>query len=186
MTEEANSEVASVRGLPARADVPMPYVPSVSECGLRLLEVRLRFLICTPGDEGAESTVALAACEGTLKDSSITGSGFQSIVAWSLGFPDGVRPPIAVSGKHELIFGTSKPLSPEAASYFAKVNSVILAFPYVRHLIDFVSVNATGRNLMVLPLDVPSFVVRTREQWRSELATLSREAGGSSDGKDAR
>ncbi len=134
-------------------------VIKVSQCGLQLTKVRLVMLMCTPGESTVEvPPMADLNYEGKLVKSSLKETSFQAIVTWSLCFPEGVAAPVAISGRHELTFLLNKQISENDASYYAETNSVILVYPYLRQLIDDLSIKSLGRSIMILPLDVPQFV----------------------------
>ena len=136
-----------------------PSTPAVTSCGLELTEVRLFSLICIPGTISEDiPTTANLKREGDLVPGSLTATGFRASVSWSVEFPTDTTPPIKISGKHTLTFTVKKPISETAAKYYAEINSVILVYPYLRQLIDDLSVKSLGRNIMIRPLDVPKFV----------------------------
>ena len=88
--------------------------------------------------------------------------GFQATVSWSSG--PGV---LTVTGAHVLTFSVGAPPFAEYdAKYYSEINSVILAYPYIRQIIDDLSVKCLGRNLMISTLDVPRFVQERMKAWR--------------------
>lgn len=133
---------------PKRLHSPTP----VTQCKLRFLELRLRFLACLPGQFTEELPPALLECEG--KFHSQEALEFTSEIKWSLKFPGEQPVPISISGQHHAKFITTKPISRLDARYYSEINAVILVFPYLRQLIDDLSVKSLGRNILVPPLDV--------------------------------
>lgn len=133
-------------------------INSVSDCGLRLTKVRLLSLICTPGDMRGDIPPATLKCQGELREGSLDENGFLSVVSWSLEFPKGAASPISISGRHELTFTVKEPIADSVAKYYSEINSVILVYPYIRQIIDELTVKCLGRNVMIRPLDVPKFV----------------------------
>lgn len=132
---------------------------SVSKCGLELVSVRLRLLVVAPGDPHEDiPPTANITRQGLLVPDSHTPEGFRAAVSWALEYPEGVTPPITITGKHELVLSLKEAISPQDAEYYAEVNAVIFAFPYVRQLIDDLTAKSLGRNIMIRPLDVPQFV----------------------------
>lgn len=155
---------------------------SVSECGLELTSVRLHLLICTVGESWESSLPgAEIECEGSLGEESLTAGGFQAEVKWALAFPAGLPAPIVITGRHLLTFSTRKAIAPGDAEYYSQVNSVILAYPYLRQLVDSLSASALGRNVTVRPLDVPKFVRQRTQRWRHSLASGEAPTGADKD-----
>lgn len=167
---------------------------TVTESGLRVVEIRLRSLVCVVGETtGALAPTLEVRSRGSLVPESTTPTGFKSMVSWSLEYPDGTPPPISISGKHELTFTVEKQIRDADRDYYAEVNGVILVFPYLRQLIDDLTVKCLGRNILIAPLDVPRFtqqrVAEKLEQLRAaeaekleQLRAAEAESGGSSDG----
>jgi hypothetical protein len=84
----------------------------------------------------------------------MAGEGFRATVSWSLD-ADG----ITITGAYVLTFLIGAlPFDEYDAKYYSQTNSVILVYPYIRQIIDDLSVKCLGRNLMVRTLDVPKFV----------------------------
>lgn len=157
MTTENLPNKGAIPEQPRRAAAFRPV--SVSNCGLALKDVRLVSLVCSAvATQEGEPLVADLLCRGALVKGSVTATGFHASVSWALSFPDGSKQPISISGKHELIFSVKKAITPDDARYYSEVNSVILAYPYLRQLIDDLSTKSLGRNVMIPPLDVPRFV----------------------------
>ncbi len=166
----------------------LPKPPSVSECGLQLVKVRLVSVILGRGDDaGDPPVIATLNCVGVLAEGSLIETGFRALVTWSVDFPDGVRSPVSMSGKHELEFTVKEALSQASAEYYAEVNSVVLLYPYVRQLVDELTVKSLGRNVMIRPLDVPQFVTGRTRQW-AQRHKINQSEGASgddrSDGQD--
>lgn len=137
-------------------------VKKVSDCRLGLTWVRLRFLICTTADGSSEMPhQAGVDIKGELVQSSLTPSGFAALITWSVRFLDVSMPPVSISGQHELAF-SGEGINDNTASYYAQVNSVILAYPYVRQVIDDLTMRTLGRGILIPPLDVPARVAQYR------------------------
>jgi len=130
---------------------------SVDKCHLRFVQLRLRYLACVPGDSMDVYPPALLKFEGHLLNQA--DCQFISEIKWSLQFPEDQPAPISISGKHHAVFATDVPISKLDARYYAEVNAVILAFPYLRQLVDDLAVKSLGRNIMIPPLDVPKWSV---------------------------
>jgi len=149
--------------MPSPSEPPTPSQPfrwpkSVSEAKLELVRVRLASLICTVLQANAEvpppNQIVAPTCRGELVDGSMAGEGFRATVSWSLD-ADG----ITITGAYVLTFLIGAlPFDEYDAKYYSQTNSVILVYPYIRQIIDDLSVKCLGRNLMVRTLDVPKFV----------------------------
>lgn len=93
-------------------------------------------------------------CKGELVDGSLSDEGFRARVSWSVRAGR-----LAITGAHVLTFSVGMPSFAERdARYYSVINSVILAYPYIRQVIDDLSVKCLGGNLIVRTLDVPKFV----------------------------
>jgi preprotein translocase subunit SecB len=171
-------------------DSPPPTPSSVTQCGLELTEVRLLSLICSRhgGVSGNTPSTANLKCNGIYVPDSLTDTDFRALVSWSVDFPEGTKSPIAISGQHALVFTVKDAINEITAEYYAKINSVILIYPYLRQLIDELSVKSLGRNIMIRPLDVPKFVQRLQGHGgaRHQLPESDNQrTGADSDGQDA-
>jgi hypothetical protein len=150
------------------SDTPFPAEPpapiqrprvtkSVGAANLELRTIRLDSLICTLVSSNAEvyaAEIVKPDCKGELVGDSMDEDGFRARVSWSLGSGG-----LAVTGAHILTFSVGTPPFEESdAKYYSEINSVILAYPYIRQIIEDLSVKCLGRNLMISTLDVPRFV----------------------------
>jgi hypothetical protein len=157
----------------------------VDELKLELTRVRLKSLLCSlmksDADEPSPVETVVPTCRGELVEGSMAEDGFQAMVSWFLG--PGV---LNVTGAHVLTFSVGTPPFDESdAKYYSEINSVILAYPYIRQIIDDLSVKCLGRNLMIGTLDVPRFVQeRTRalrEASRHQEPSSQPPASGNGD-----
>jgi len=185
MIPESESKVDTQPAAGPVPPQPTSHVVTVDGCGLQMSRLRLKFLFCSPG-QGRLSDVELATVKasGRLVPNSHNEVGFLAAVTWSLVFePEGIQPPIAISGEHEVQFGTTIPIDYNSAQYYADINSVILIYPYLRQLISDLAIRSLGQCLIVRPLDVPRFV-RERTQARAH-ASGARNTGTIADGEEA-
>ena len=167
-------------------------VESVSECALVLTSIQIRTLVCSCKEPHPERTLTGdVKPEGTLIPDSLTATGFRSLVVWRLAFPNEEQP-LQLAGQYELTFTVSKPVQIATAEFYAEINSVILAYPYIRQLVDDLSVKSLGQNVRVPPLDVPKFVNEqvekkiTARQLAAAATTVATPApGASSDDETA-
>lgn len=144
-----------------------------------LTRVRLRSIVCAAGEVSDEKAIAgELAPEGELIEGSYSDVGFRALVSWSVEPPEGTRPPVTISGRHELTFTIKKPISASDAEYYAEINSVILVFPYIRQLVEDMSVRSLGRSVMIPPLDVPQFVIRKLQERVAAHASEMQERAG--------
>ena len=153
----------------------------VDECELVLAQVRLGCVECAPAGQSTEpqSSVTLE-CRGELEPKQ-EDNRFRATVSWAV--PEGSLP-LVIHGKHVMIFEHNAKLNSISAEYYARINSVILAYPYIRQTVDDLVVK-TGQRLVVLPLDVPGFVRREQELWRRRASEESAAASkGNTDGQD--
>ncbi len=162
---------------------PTP-ISSVDECGLKLTAVRLVLLICNANEAaGRPPASAELDRDATLVGKSVTPDGFKALVSWAVKFPEDIQT-LTLSGQHELAFSVDRVISEAHARYYAEVNSVILAYPYIRQLVYDLSAKSLGQNVMIRPLDVPAFV-RKKTAEREQRAASKADTGGSADGTDA-
>ena len=144
MTIEDASNI-SVPKTASETPVPPKRPASVSDIGLELTNIRLRFLICIPGNEQQQIPPATVEHTGKLVADSLNPSGFIAEVTWNLAFPDKDNAPISITGKHYLTFSTSKPIDPSDAIYYSEINAVILAYPYLRQIIEELTTKCLGQ-----------------------------------------
>ena len=163
-----------------------PRPVSVTQCGLALRDVRLAMLLCAPG-EGRDTSVpgSVPNPQGRLVAGSLESNGFTAEVTWTLQFPKESSPPVNITGKHDLTFSVQQPIGPTDAAYYAEVNAVILAFPYIRQVIQDLTAQAIGRAVIVPPLDVPKWVAEQVAAWAKRRAEQDRDAGEPRDDEDA-
>ena len=162
------------------SSVDRPRVMSVHEIGLRLTAIRLRLLMCAPGDVASgRHRVADLVCKGALVADSLEDTGFLSEVTWQVSFPKST--PVRINGRHELRFAVSRAIDEYSARYYAEVNSVVFAYPYVRQLVSDLSVKSLGTNILIRPLDVPAFL-REREKGQAKDSAIDLSAGAEADG----
>ena len=152
-----------------------PYtgsVKSVTECKLQLVRVRLQMLFCATTDASVETPHrGEIDIRGELVQQSFSATGFRATVTWQLKLPDLATSPLNITGQHELAF-TCDGIDEPSARYYAEVNSVVLAHPYVRQTIDDVASKTLGRILIIPPLDVPKLVLAyLAQRRRSEQTT---------------
>lgn len=146
---------------------------SVTECGLELKQVKLLFLFCVPGKESQNVPAATVECTGQLLAESLGTDGFTAEVSWTLAFPDKETAPITISGKHQLVFSIDKPIMTSDATYYSEINAVVLVYPYIRQIIEDLTVKSLGRNVLIPALDVPKWV---RQQAARKSLQPSEEA----------
>jgi hypothetical protein len=157
----------------------------VDELKLELTRVRLKSLICTLMDSDVDAAspaqTILPTYVGELVEGSMAEDGFQARVSWSSR-----SDVLTVTGSHVLTFSVGVPPFDESdARYYSEINSVILAYPYIRQIIDDLSVKCLGRNLMIPTLDVPRFVQERRkalgEASRKQEPSAQPPASGNGD-----
>ena len=165
-----------------------PSIPQVTECGLELERVRLVRLICQPGpepllDEPSCLRALLNPTAELAQECAFPTAAFEADVSWIVEF-DADPPPIRISGVHRLRFrATKKDLSEPAVDYYAQINSVILAYPYLRQLVDDICMRCLGQGIAINPLDVPSFVRSGRAEWLKKFE--SPQTGAETNVEDA-
>ena len=153
---------------------------TVSECGLRFEKARLVMLVCAQGESPkGRPRVANLECQGSLVEDSLTDTGFRAQVTWHLDFPRVT--PLRMNGRHELTFAVTKAIDEYSAGYYAEVNSVVLIYPYIRQLVDEMTVRSLGHNIMVRPLDVPDFLRKYRESQRVQREHEQAKRDGEKD-----
>ena len=152
------------------APKPSPPCPTpVSACALEMRRVKLVFLLCSPGEaEICDREIAYVEPKGRLLEDTFDETGFSASVDWSLKFPEGVAPPIVISGTHQVEFGVNSSVPYDTAKYYAETNSVVLLYPYLRQLISDLTVRGLGRSIMIRPLDVPKFIMKQQRERREE------------------
>jgi hypothetical protein len=140
-------------------------------------------LVCVPpSGENDMPSAASIKCEGELVSHTDDYSGFKATVSWRVEYKRGFRGP-QIHGRHVLRFSVEKPITETDAQYYSCTNAVVLLYPYVRHLVDDLSLKYAGRSMLVPPLDVPEFLYSQREQRsRQETSTPTDEWG---DGESA-
>ena len=155
---------------------PLRRIPTVEECGLKLSKLRLVSLICVSGAR-MEPLPAVASidCEGKLVEETLGPDGFQAVIEWSVSFAE-PKAPISITGKHELTFTVTSKIEQEAADYYSRTNGLILAYPYIRQIIDDLSVKSLGQGILVPLLDVPGWVKKVRQERAEETARREEEA----------
>ena len=153
-----------------------PLVPSVTKCGLILQTVRLVRLICQPCPKqlspespplSAEVVLTAELFSNTPSAFENTPSTFEADVLWNVDFGD--DPPMRIDGVHRLSFSTTTMLEEPAVQYYAQINSAVLAYPYLRQLVDDICMRSLGQCTALKPLDVPKFVLSQRVKWLQQL-----------------
>ena len=167
------------------AATPQSSPAAVSECGLVLVRVRLSGVVCLPGAPGLEAIPGPARleCTGALVDESRSPAGFSAVVSWSVAFPADLKP-LTISGQHVLTFTLASPVSEETASYYAKVNSIVLAHPYIRQIVDDLSVKTLGQSIVVEILDVPKFICEYHTEQHRLESPPDENKGADADGTE--
>ncbi len=164
---------------------PLRRPRGVDDLKLELTRVRLKSLICSlmasDADPSSPTQTISPKYSGELVEGSMDEDGFKATVSWSSG--PGV---LTVTGTHVLTFSVGTPPFDEFdAKYYSEINSVILAYPYIRQIIDDLSVKCLGRNLMIPTLDVPRFIRERRkalgEASRKQESTAQPPVSGNRD-----
>ena len=83
---------------------------------------------------------------------------FTSEVTWGIEARSERAETARVGGVFRLRFAHKPGLPDEGARYYAGLNSVILAYPYIREAVSRLTADMLGETLVIDPLDVPSFV----------------------------
>ena len=139
---------------------------SVTDCDLRLSAIKLKtlMLVRASGDPlASEGKPPPAYVEPTGRLASKTDSAFTAEVDWSLFVDTGSSSlPLILKGTHEVEFSVGAGVSAATVQYYAEINSVILAFPYIRQVVDDLCLKTFGRGYLIRPLDVPAFINKLR------------------------
>lgn len=125
----------------------------------------------------------------TLVTDSIDDTSFSVRLSWNVLFEDGKDKPFSLSGEHLLKFKHKEGLSAEGALYYATVNTLIFAYPYLRQLVNEIASWTVGKSLILEPLDVPLYVREREKVFREEKNTGTQSLGAIDDqevqGKEA-
>lgn len=177
-SENPETPSASATGEEPPKKEPPRHVQSVEECQLQLTRVRLVSLMCMRVANGgpAPKVADVKHTEALIPDT-FGAHGFKAAVDWSLEFPeDSQKPPIIISGRYEVEFSVGKEIEKMTAHYYARTNSLVLAYPYIRQLVDELTASSLGQNIMTRPLDVPAWVKEAGEKYLEEMAEREEEA----------
>ena len=139
--------------------------------GLDSITRQSLMLTCAGSRRPSDYTPDPLVPKGALVSGSVHDRGFRAIVSWALRLPEEAGLPLAITGKHELEFSVGRRPNSRTAEYYAEVNAVILAYPYIRELIGNLSSRALGRSIVLPPFDVPGFV----EEWRARSRAAAQE-----------
>lgn len=173
-TQPLDSDKTVSQEISPAVEAASPVIPvAVSECGLQLRAIHLVQLILARADisGGFELSEATIGHEAKLKPDSLSQNSFVATVNWSLSWKENPAP-LVMSGRHELLFSTEKNIRESDASYYSEVNSVILLFPYIRQIVEDVTLRSLGRGVLISPLDVPKHVA---DYWKRKLTPPSPE-----------
>lgn len=168
---------------------PRPSAPAypwtVTKFNLRLSRLMLERLSLDEVNRGAPPPeLATLEMRGRLLEQHER--GFSCSLEWVLQFPGAGPWPAALCGKHRLEFAHEPGLPEKGAIYYAMVNSIILAYPYVRELVSDITCRVLGQAVIVAPLDVPKFVIERDKEFRQSIRRGDGQEPAPNNGADIR